>query len=280
MVKKALLIGINYKDTDNELYGCINDITNINNFLVNNCLYNSSNIKVLTDDSDTKPTFLNIKEQINWLISNTVSGDTLIFYYSGHGSYIRDRNGDESDARDEIIVPLNYDTGGFITDDWLFTNMISKIPANVTLWCFTDCCHSGTIADLKYNYRSNSSLKKGKTVINNSYVSSDWTDKFSLSLEKSTNILGKVYLFSGCRDTETSADAYINKTSQGAFTFCLLEFLKKNICNTSKRFLNGTVKLRNVLKEINCRLDINGFTEQNSQLSLCKQEDFEKTIDF
>lgn len=279
MVKKALLIGINYKDTDNELNGCINDIKNINDFLVNNCLYTSTNIKILTDESDIKPTSLNIKEQINLLISNTVSGDTLIFYYSGHGSYIRDKNRDETDGKDEIIVPLDYDKGEFITDDWLFTNMISKVPTNVTLWCFTDCCHSGTIADLKYNYKYNCSLKSGKNVTNKLYISSDWKDLFSFSLERSQNVVGKVYLFSGCRDNQTSADAYINKSSQGAFTFCFLEFLKKNISNTSNRFLNGAVKLRNVLKEINCRLSINGFTDQNSQLSLCKQEDFERTLD-
>ena len=278
MVKKAVLIGINYRGTENALNGCINDITNINNFLVNNCLYSPSNIKVLTDDSDIKPTCSNIKEQINWLVSNNVAGDTLIFYYSGHGSYIRDRNRDESDGRDEVIVPIDYDVSDFISDDWLFTNMVSKVPAKVVLWCFTDCCHSGTIIDLKYNYKSNCSLKRGKRVLNNLFISSDWSDTFSFSLERSKDVLGKVYMFSGCRDNETSADAYINQTSQGAFTFCFLEFLNKNISNN--RFLSGTVKLRNVLKEINCRLDINGFTGQNSQLSLCKQEEFERTLDF
>jgi hypothetical protein len=278
MVKKAVLIGINYRGTENALNGCINDITNITNFLVNNCLYNLSNIKVLTDDSEIKPTCSNIKEQISWLVSNNVAGDTLIFYYSGHGSYIRDINRDESDGRDEVIVPIDYDVSDFISDDWLFTNMVSKVPKNVLLWCFTDCCHSGTIIDLKYNYKSNCSLKRGKRVLNNLFVSSDWSDTFSFSLERSKDVLGKVYMFSGCRDSETSADAYINQTSQGAFTFCLLEFLNKNISNN--RFLNGSVKLRNVLKEINCRLDINGFNDQNSQLSLCKQEDFERTLDF
>ncbi len=54
-------------------------------------------------------------------------------------------------------------------------------------------------------------------------------------------------MFSGCRDNETSADAYINQTSQGAFTFCLLEFLNKNISNN--RFLSGTVKLIVISRE-------------------------------
>ena len=86
-----------------------------------------------------------------------------------------------------------------------------------------------------------------------------------------------VYLFSGCQDKETSADATINNSGQGAFTYCLLETLKTNLQENTQRFKNGTLKLRNILKEINCRLDINGF-EQNTQLSLSKKENFESTL--
>ena len=38
--KKALLIGINYSDDniqDNDLYGCVNDLNNIENFLIETC---------------------------------------------------------------------------------------------------------------------------------------------------------------------------------------------------------------------------------------------------
>ena len=40
-----------------------------------------------------------------------------------------------------------------------------------------------------------------------------------------------------------------------------------------------TKKLRNILKEINGRLDINGY-EQNTQLSLSKKENFETMLNF
>jgi len=88
---------------------------------------------------------------------------------------------------------------------------------------------------------------------------------------------GNVCLFSGCQDRETSADAFINNTGQGAFTFCLLETLKNNLQEGTLRFKNGTLKLRNILKEINCRLDCKGFT-QNTQISLNKKENFETTL--
>ena len=101
------------------------------------------------------------------------------------------------------------------------------------------------------------------------YSTNEWTDSFKLSIERSNDIPGNICLLSGCSDSETSADAFISNINQGAFTFCLLEFINKNI-NTLQK-----TKLRNVLKEINCRLDINGFG-QNTQLSISKQIDIER----
>ena len=174
-------------------------------------------------------------------------------------------------------IPVDFETAGEITDDWLFDNMISKIPKDVNLWCFLDCCHSGTAVDLKHNYQSNCKYRKSSSYENVVYKKEEWTDSFNYSIERSKDVVGNVYLFSGCQDKETSADATINNSGQGAFTYCLLETLKTNLQENTQRFKNGTLKLRNILKEINCRLDINGF-EQNTQLSLSKKENFESTL--
>lgn len=282
MVKKAILIGINYKGQSSALNGCINDVNRISDFLINNCGYNRSNIRLLTEEQVLIPTRSNIEANINWLVSNVMPGDTLFFYYSGHGSNISDRSGDESDGRDEVIIPLDYETKGVITDDWLFQNMAVKIPVNVTLWSFTDCCHSGTMLDLKYNYRSLSQFKTGVFNKGIPYISNEWNDRFSLNMEKSNDVQGNVYSFSGCLDSQTSADAYLNKQYQGAFSYCLFETIKNNITRMpdgSNRFKSGTIKLRNLLKEINCRLQINGFSGQESQLSCKLPNDLERTFD-
>lgn len=274
MVKKALLIGINYIGSEYELNGCINDIKNLKLFLIENCNYKDDNIIILTEENEFKPTMENIKNKINWLISNNNPGDTLVFHYSGHGSNIKDVNKDETDKKDETIIPLDFETKGDITDDWLFANMVSKIEENVNLYCFFDCCHSGTIIDLKYNYRSKCKPKVSKKKIIN-YDTSQWSDSFIFDIERSNEVKGNVIMLSGCEDRETSADAVIQNKDQGAFTFCLIETLKNNLESLddgSKIFKN---KLRNILKEINCRLDINKF-RQNSQLSLSKKEFFEQ----
>jgi len=283
MIKKALLIGINYTGTPNELNGCINDIKNVNSFLTTNCKFSNENIKLLSDDEENielKPTRFNIENNINWLTTNILPGDILVFHYSGHGGNTIDRTRDETDGKDETLIPLDYETAGEITDDWLFDNLISKIPKDVSLYCFLDCCHSGTAVDLKHNYQSNCKYKKGiLTGFPKVYIKEDWTDAFSYSLERSREILGRgnICLFSGCQDKETSADAYINRSSQGAFTFCLLETLKNNLQQDSLRYKNNTLKLRTILKEINCRLDCHGFS-QNTQISLNKRENFDTTL--
>ena len=281
-MKRALLIGINYRNSNAQLNGCINDIKNIREILINNCNYNIDNIKVLTEDESTLPTRSNIEMYMNWLITDCKPVDTLVLYYSGHGAYINDTTKDETDGKDEVIIPLDYESRGVITDDWIFNNVISRIPDGVNMWGFMDCCHSGTLLDLKYNYKSLCQYTKGKISSGMQYNSKDWTSRFSVSIEKAKSTNSSVCMFSGCQDQETSADAFINKTYQGAFSYCLIEILKNNMVKNSDGttlFQNGKIKLRNVLKEINSRLDINGFTGQNSQLSITKVSDFEKTLD-
>lgn len=264
MVKKAVLIGINYRNTPNELQGCINDIYNVRDFLVNHCGYVLDNMRILSDD-DIQPTNSNIKSHISWLINESVSGDTLVFHYSGHGSNVADASKDESDSRDETIVPLDYNSAGMITDDWLFENFVSKIPQGVKLWSFMDCCHSGTVLDLKHNYRSLCKLKPGKTS-SGPYVSANWTNTFQYSTERSRDVAGDVVMLSGALDPQYAADAFINNKAQGAFTACLMDCLKNNLSRLRQ------LQLHEIIKEVNVRLQSGGYA-QRTQLSTAKKED-------
>jgi hypothetical protein len=282
MIKKALLVGINYVDTPYQLNGCINDVKNMRSFLTDNCKFSSSNIQLLSDEEEEetkKPTKLNMENGIQWLVTDNLPGDILVLHYSGHGGNIIDRTKDESDVMDETILPVDFETTGQITDDWLYENLVCKVPKDVTLWCFLDSCHSGTAIDLKHNYQSNCKYKKSNIIPENLiYKKEEWTDNFSYSFEKSKeSIFGNVCLFSGCQDKETSADAFINSSGQGAFTFCLLETLKSNLQENTLRYKNGVLKLKSILKEINCRLDCKGFT-QNTQVSLSKRINFDLTL--
>jgi hypothetical protein len=249
MVKKALLIGINYTGQPVQLNGCINDVNNVSNVLKTKCGFATTN--VLTET--TKDTMMS---GIQWLVSNNRPGDVLFFYYSGHGTTTKDTDGDEKDGRDEVLVPLDYKTNGVIADDWLYTNMASKVTGGVTLWGFTDCCHSGTMCDLKYNLVPNCTVRP--KMPRTPYNTKNWTDVFVTSLERNAPLIGNVTFISGCQDPQVSNEV----AGQGAFTRCFLAFM-----NQTSRFVNNTVKVSEMLKYIHCNLKINGFPSQIPQLS-------------
>lgn len=278
MVKKSLLIGINYTGTPDALSGCVNDSNNIKDFLLTSAGFSSDQIVLLTDDTQLKPTKENMEKAMISLVKNATRGDILFLQVSCHGSSIIDRNGDERDGRDEVFVPLDFKTRGVITDDWLFANVISKIPEGVFLFCLFDLCHSGSISDLPFawNYTG---VCEGKP---NVYNSSEWPNRFSFVVESKHQCKGNVIVFSGCQDTQTSADVSSGGKSFGAFTSTFIEFLNSNLIkysNGATVFNNAKIKYRDVLKEINARLIMKGYS-QRSVLSSSLSDNLEKTISF
>lgn len=218
----ALLIGINYTGTNNELYGCINDTNSINSLISN---YNFKKISILTDNTVKKPDRINILIEFKNLLINSQSGDVLLFFYSGHGSYILDKNNNEKTGYDQLIVPCDFN--GIVDDE--FKNIIqTNLKKDVTLIALFDCCHSGSILDLKYQYMD--SLDKN-----------NFTENIN---ETETN--GNVIMISGCSDIQTSSDANINNKNQGAMTWAFLEAFKseKNIT-----WRNLLIKMRDLLKK-------------------------------
>ena len=145
MIKKALTIGINYLNTPNTLYGCINDIENISDVLISQYGYLKENIVQLRDDTSSpnfKPTRSIILSNLKKLVNESGKLSEIWIHYSGHGSQIFDRSGDETDRLDEIIVPSDYERSGFITDDEIF-NLIKDIKCKTIL--IFDSCHSSSM---------------------------------------------------------------------------------------------------------------------------------------
>lgn len=145
MATKAFLVGINdYAPAGpggSDLRGCVNDVRNMANTLVI-CGFDPRSIRLCTDRCATKARIL---EGLQWLISGAKKGDSLVFYYSGHGSQVADISGDEVDHKDEILCPHDIDFARrvYISDDDLRA-IFSTLPAGVNLEVILDCCHSGT----------------------------------------------------------------------------------------------------------------------------------------
>lgn len=71
-----------------------------------------------------------------------------MFHYSGHGSRVRDCDGDELDGYDESLVPVDYQTEGKILDDEINATIVRPLPRGATLHAIIDTCFSGTFLDL------------------------------------------------------------------------------------------------------------------------------------
>ncbi|NJO14247.1 MAG: caspase family protein [Thioploca sp.] len=73
--------------------------------------------------------------------------DRVIIFFSGHGSYVRDDNGDESDQLDDVLVPLDVNDlemprrQEVIVDDQL-VQLVNALPT-ATVLTFIDACYAG-----------------------------------------------------------------------------------------------------------------------------------------
>ena len=240
--KTALLVGINYTGTINELYGCINDTKNVEDLLKNK--YNFTNITMLNDETLEKPTKQNIMKELQTLLSNTASGDTAFFMFSGHGTSTVDFNNDEKDGQDEVIVPIDaYSINTCIIDDELNMMIRNTLKPGAKLVALFDSCFSGTVLDLRYTYGYPNNTNVSETV-------------------------GDVYMISGCTDQQTSMDtvAPINgkEMASGAMTYAFLTMVKETAI-----IGDLVTKMQTFLKE-------NGYP-QRPLLSSGKLVDYSKT---
>lgn len=241
--RTALLVGINYNNNlDATLNGCYNDVVNVSQYLRTVLGYDSASITVLTDGnrgaagagtaSSVPPTRQNIISGIATLVAGMVAGDEAVFHFSGHGSLVRDTNGDEATGLDSCLCPLDYNAptssgGGIITDDEIRTLLVNKVPRGARLYVILDCCHNGTGCDVRYKYEDFSILlspPSARTPV--------WrTQQKAFINGRYANTLGEVFMISGSRDEQTSADAYINNAFAGALTYALIATLRANQAN-------------------------------------------------
>ena len=110
------------------------------------------NINAEDEPEKYTPTKKNIQFYLKWLVDGSKSGDTLVFYFSGHGLRQPDFNNDERDGFDETICPVDFMQEGMILDNEINSTIVWPLEKGVTLHAIVDACHSGTILDLEYVY--------------------------------------------------------------------------------------------------------------------------------
>jgi metacaspase-1 len=141
---KALLIGISDFNPAGiggpDLKGSVNDVTDMYNTL-QICGFSVEAIKVLKDRDASR---MNILDGVSWLLSDTRPGDSLVLYYSGHGSYTFREMPDRSVVREQVIRPFEFSQEITVRD---LMERFATLQTDVHLEIFMDCCHSGPAAE-------------------------------------------------------------------------------------------------------------------------------------
>lgn len=191
--------------TPYELAGCINDVKNMQTHL-QNFYPMCRDYRLITDETETKPTKANIMSAIDWLVGGLQPGQNVYFHYSGHGGLVRDTNGDEVTGLDSCLYPVRDGTLEVITDDEVRAAIAMRIPAGCKCFVVLDCCHSGTAVDLRCDWQA----------IARDTISYKENPAYAKTA-------GNVLFLSGCRDDQVAADT-VDKASRpcGAMTMALI----------------------------------------------------------
>ena len=235
-MNNAFLIGINrYKIPGADLRGCVNDVNNLKAALLKHFSFQEKNIRILTDLKATKQA---IQDGITRVIKGAKRGDVLLIHYSGHGSNVPDDNGDEADSRDEILCPTNLDWKDPLADDWLRT-AFDDVPAGVNLTVIMDCCHSGSNTrvlvppDAPIIERflpcplDLLAVESGRRLTGEIKGKRAMLKKQAKRKKDIVDINIPEVLITGCRDTQTSADAHIGGSYNGALTYNLVAAIEE-----------------------------------------------------
>ena len=289
---QSLLVGINtYSETP--LRGCINDVLQMKDLLKQYYGFQDDGIKLLLDGDATAA---GIKAGLGWLAEGGAESDAVrLFHYSGHGSYVADQNGDEPDGRDECLVPYDYHSVGFITDDVLKI-LYDRFPGGGNLTLVMDSCHSGTVnrapsEDVVFRFLPVSDAEQEKIDAATAKFAQDQQEFVIREMKKlrgqeltDAELRSKVadlmssfekkrfgdvrateanVLLAGCRSNQTSADARIAGEYHGAFTYYLADAIQQ---------AKGQITYRQLADKVGKKLK-GGSYSQIQQLEYAGQRD-------
>ena len=232
MAWRALCVGINdYPGTEMDLAGCVNDAHDWEAFLAGR----GYTVRRLVDSGATRMAIL---EALGALVTGAADGDSLVFTFSGHGSWLPDDDRDEPDARDEMLCPYDVMQDQYILDDDLHA-LFGRKPPGARLYVIADCCHSGSVtryaaapaqpdrAPIRARFLPPYVFARGNRLVERAI------DR-AASTPAPTKLRYPAVLFSGCQDTEFSYDTSFNGRPNGAFTRVALDALRDQTITTPR----------------------------------------------
>lgn len=225
--KRALVIGINEYQYNDEflakkrrplnLEGCTDDARDIRRALIDYLGFSEREIRLFLDSYATLDA---IKKGIReWLIKGSKPGDTVFFYFSGHGFRMNHPTGDRT-----LLCP--HDANPFNLTQMLSAKQLGHLFSGLkgrTLVAVIDSCHSASAI------RGGEFIQSDKTLPTARQFPAD--QKYpSSGKTRDLNILENVYLdkifMAACAPSEKAWELPIAGRTRGVFTYGLLKALK------------------------------------------------------
>lgn len=149
--KRALLVGLNYPGTPAALKGSINNVASISRVLLRLGFQEEWTLTLTDDQADPSfiPTHKNIVMGMRWLTQGAVSGDALLFHFSGHG--VQQADGAEA-ALDDAFCPVDFSEAGYVTENEVFDCLVRELPSGVRLTMLIDSCLPCICPELPFIY--------------------------------------------------------------------------------------------------------------------------------
>ncbi|KAF8759882.1 Caspase domain [Rhizoctonia solani] len=173
--------------------------------------YEETNIRVLTDSESSHgeigealSTRENIVGYIRWLVEDAEPDDSLFFH---------------------SICPTDYETAGVLVDDELHDLLVKPLPEGAGLTALFDSCHSGSVLDLPWTqYETSGAIKEPDDLQGEAEAEAVAIDAHQKRFKWSP---ADVISLSGCRDSQTSADAQFGGLPSGALSYAFIRAFAK-----------------------------------------------------
>lgn len=256
----ALLVGIDrYPEPVTALKGCVHDVRKMAGYLENEKSYFNVLVTQLTDEKATKSAIIdNLKE----LLTHSAPGDSVLFYYSGHGTQEEadpvfwpsdpDKKLEALVCHDSISSQDGSTQMHLLADKELRYLLKKYAVPGVHITTIFDCCHSGS------NTRNGNVAASGYEVLERRYVNRermgnafpkrDWED-FVFAKEIRYGQVGKAGLeavfpeaghiqMAACQNDESAYEV----NGEGVFTKNLVDILTRSGGKISYHRLQGAIQ--------------------------------------
>jgi len=219
----ALLVGIDtYPHPVSQLYGCVNDITNLHDYLKENYNVNLRVEKLVNRDATRE----NIIRLFRKHLCKGGKEDVVLFHYSGHGSYEKAAPGFKEyfpAGKNETLVCYDSRLGnGLDLADKELAVLLWEIAQKQPHLAVTlDCCHSGSGTrgplDALLTARRTSPSENNTPRPMETYLDGYYSRMESISIPRSRHVL-----MAACSRNQ---EAWESQHKTGLFTTTLLEVL-------------------------------------------------------